>query len=710
MKALGKLLSIFLVAFTLNNSRGQGLEFKGEWVFTAENATYGLVAAKDNYVYTIISGNTLRIFNVSDPASPTITGETNLFTGNLLAAGIAQSGNYVYVLRNGTGFYRRLFIVDVSDPAHPTLAGQHDLYGAYNIPPPLKFEVKDGIAYFPNALGLAMYNVTNPSSITQLGVFSLDGRHGFDVEIQNGLAYIGMGATNGATSFHSAGLQIADITDPAHPWRVGGINGFEPRITVLQGNYVFLANGFATKAFNISNPVSPIAASPDIQPGGTSVASAATHLFFARGDIGVSVLDISNPSFPVSVKTNDTLAIARDIAILGTRAYVADDIGGLLIYDIQNPANPVEIGKYLNLISLPGDKVITVEGSLGFVRDVYNGIRIFDLSNPMQPINVSLYKMSDGVGPAVALGNRGYFSANGGFDIVDLTIPAAPSKIGGYRSNHTTTPDLAVAGGYIYTSFGEVVNVSNPAAPQLIHENFAPLLRGEFLEIAGTRLYIAGFTVNGNLPEFQVYDLSNPDVPQFLGKYAGFGVFAVSGYYVYKIESGYITILNVAIPSDIKRIATQKIGGYLDVSDGMLFHIRNNTWPDSVLTMEDLSVPIAPVVADAETLSGLGPRGIAAAANRVYVIANDGALKTYLKVYEGTLGPSPNLPVLTAFSSSGKVILRWSTDFPTVKLYSTPELGEPWQLVTSSPYQEGSSFTFTNTRPIGNAMFYRLAP
>ena len=304
---------------------------------------YSFIAAKENYVYTVTASLLVRIFDVSEPTTPILTGETNLSgLGYEAAAGLATAGNFLYIvprITNSTG----LFIVDVSNPLQPTLAGHIENVGSSR---PWKLKIIDGIAYVPGLGGLRMWDVSNPADIKQAGVFQLNGRAAFDVEVIDGLAYIAMGGVVGG-GIASAGLEIVDVTDPAQPSHLGGIGGFDPRLITVQGNVAYLGSiDWPIRSYDISNPANPTLISAGAPEGGFSMTASASHLFVSRGDAGFTVLDIANPSAVNLVKTVDTIGYASEVAISGTKAYVADGFGGVLIYDIQNPADPIEIGKY----------------------------------------------------------------------------------------------------------------------------------------------------------------------------------------------------------------------------------------------------------------------------------------------------------------------------------------------------------------------------
>lgn len=99
------------------------------------------------------------------------------------------------------------------------------------------------------------------------------------------------------------GLQIVEVSDPAHPQKVGGFNSGNAAIRVtVRGDYLYL--------------------------GGSS---------------GLEILDISDPAGPALRASGFSGAAAYRTEFAGDIAYVATT-GGLEVFDIEDPARPVRLG------------------------------------------------------------------------------------------------------------------------------------------------------------------------------------------------------------------------------------------------------------------------------------------------------------------------------------------------------------------------------
>ena len=67
--------------------------------------------------------------------------------------------------------------------------------------------------------------------------------------------------------------------------------------------------------------------------GITGVAVSGNYAYLGQGQ-DIVVMDITNDADPTKVATYTTDGIVSDIVISGTNAYVADETGGFLIFDI----------------------------------------------------------------------------------------------------------------------------------------------------------------------------------------------------------------------------------------------------------------------------------------------------------------------------------------------------------------------------------------
>ncbi|RME92941.1 MAG: hypothetical protein D6766_09140, partial [Verrucomicrobia bacterium] len=140
------------------------------------------------------------------------------------------------------------------------------------------------------------------------------------VQVVGQTAYVAVGG---------GGLLIVDVSDPAHPTRLGGHD----------------TDGIAL-----------------------DVALSGNRAFVADGPAGVVVLDVSDPAHPVPLGHHDTEGEALAVAVSGRLAFVADGPAGLVVLDVSDPANPVRLVsreaepyRLIQDVAVSGDRAFVVD-------------------------------------------------------------------------------------------------------------------------------------------------------------------------------------------------------------------------------------------------------------------------------------------------------------------------------------------------------------
>ncbi len=246
----------------------------------------------------------------------------------------------------------------------------------------------------------------------------------------------------------------------------------------------------------------------------------AKNIFLSSTILGVAMGSTTAQAVDISCTysfMNSTFA--RDVAINGPVAYLADQDEGLLIFDITDPVTPVFLGSW-DLVTvapdLPGRVwAMTAVGSTVYLSDFYNGLQIIDASDPTNPTLVgSLALANGGTYNTQVVGNTAYVADGfNGLRIVDITNPATPTILGSYNTLGTTH-DVYVDGNIAYvadwTKGLQVFDVSNPASPTLIGSYSTPPIGVSDIELVGTTIVSASYS------GFQTFDVSDPTSPTLL--------------------------------------------------------------------------------------------------------------------------------------------------------------------------------------------------
>ncbi len=319
---------------------------------------------------------------------------------------------------------------------------------------------------------------------------------------------------------------------------------------------------------------------------------------------GLSVFDIGDPASPVQVGACETPGVATSVFVHGTWAYLGADDAGLQVIDIGNPHAPVLVGSDETPDRARG---IYVSGNHAYLA-AEQGIYIYDISTPSAPVQTALYDALGATGEDVFVKENYAYAATGRFSrdaenkrlvILDIENPAAPTLeteagtklTGSYRGIH-------VHGDYAFlsTSSGlEVFNVSDTSEPTRVAE-----VAAASDEDQGYGVYITGnyaYLAKGE-DGLQVFDISIPTSPAWVGQYTtprlAKGVHVSGERAVLADAYGGMTVIDVSDPSQLTplgRFDAQVYIGNLAIHGNLAFLTQG--YFSGVISL-DISNPAAP--------------------------------------------------------------------------------------------------------------------
>lgn len=213
----------------------------------------------------------------------------------------------------------------------------------------------------------------------------------------------------------------------------------------------------------------------------------------------IRILNFSNPALPFMQGSYDyswAMSHPNQLSFSGDMLYATSG-RGFDVFDISNPATPVEIGRGIDDPYQPsGD--ITVTGNLAFVTSVY-GLHVFDVSNPSNATQVGVIDIS---GRSVRVFGDVAYVNSGIIDLISVTNPANPIYLTSLPDDCGSASSLS---GSVKWFGGKLLDVSVPTAPTILG-----CLDAVDAEVVGDIAYVA------NLQGLQVFDIGNPGAPILL--------------------------------------------------------------------------------------------------------------------------------------------------------------------------------------------------
>jgi hypothetical protein len=308
-----------------------------------------------------------------------------------------------------------------------------------------------------NTLSATASGTVQPFTPSALGFVNIPG-FANNVDVSGGYAYVAAG---------SAGLQVVDVSDRAHPVIAASrsLPGNANDVTVV-GNYAYVAAGSAgLQIVDISNPLTPTVAGT-FNTGGTAldVVVKGSRAYVARGTGGLAIIDVSAPAAPAQLGSLSLPGTSKGVDVDTTRQIAAVALGtsGLAVVNVANPAAPAL------LATLPGGDVrdLALSGDFAFLADFSRSFTSVDLTNPSQPVlrastasNVGGLLQDVAVNGSVAAGADVLFV--NGVPLIDVSAPASPQprlilNFSAFRDDNGT--GIAMDSSYVYLTaeFGTI--------------------------------------------------------------------------------------------------------------------------------------------------------------------------------------------------------------------------------------------------------------
>jgi len=549
------------------------------------NYSYRLLYIKYPYLYAYVEKkdvnyNQLHIIDISNPTNLVLHGSYDLSgfinTKGLVFTDSIFDDDYAYILIGhitSDGVFTdgaKLLVLNMADPQNPVLvssplvlgdfdAGQNEYYRRY-----LQLDKKDNYlyitGYFTNPeVSMKVVDVSNPNTpIIVNNTWFLPSQNGkpiriSDIDIEGNYAYV--------TGHLNNKIYVLDLSNPLNPQEIGNFNlplpWYYGKIfdIKVKGNYAYLKmwDNYAIYIVDILNPNSPQLSStiPFGHDHSDVSAPEGDYVFMSVWDyLQFYTVDINNPQLPQVTNRKEIIGGGFGLDVKGNYAYLAmgstfmgmvcsdfgTACGGLQIYDITNPNNPIFVGNspssngggdvqvYVDTSEM---KAYVVDGETfggeemergGIMfQSATPGLRIVDVSDPSNPVQLGRYNIPtrEGMGLSVyKSGNYAYLAGKqGGLYIIDVSDSTNPTLVAQWIDSSTRPIPHArgvfVKDNYAYLDYGKslrILDISNPTNPTKV-ANYPFDVESKDVVISGNYAYV--ITSNA-LIVLDISDISNP--------------------------------------------------------------------------------------------------------------------------------------------------------------------------------------------------------
>jgi len=523
--------------------------------------------------------------------------------------------NTVAVLAEGDGGFEA---IDISNPLNPKSLFKDSAVKAQDV------AVNGDFVYVAGKTGVVSFSLLDPSNIMKMGALALEGGANA-ITTSGNYAYV---ATNDA-------VKVINISNPSSLTGVSTVNISGVKDLFVKGDNLYVADGKnGIKVYDISSPSSPSLIDEKSYTeeiwNSLGVFVKNTLIFAANGHAGIAVIDDVINEKKADLLTNGA---AYKFTSVGMDGFIGLSNGGsgfnVIDYrdliDDNASSNQLRVGASYATVGIPEKSV--VKGNRLYVADQDGGLQILDITDPSKPTRVGGVDIGCKA-TAVAVNDdetKAYVTdvCTGLFvvDITDKTHPVAS------ESGVIVTPgearDVKVKGDYAYVADRlhglEIIDVSEPSN-MIIVGNYDTSGKAIALDVVGNYAYIAD--ENETL---KIVDISNPASPSLVGSFKeGYShdIKVVDGKaYIANFSRG-LQIVDVSDPSnpsligsyDFDPASSSDHASGIDVAGNYAYLAYN----DLGIKVIDVSDPANPVIAAQKDTPGTATK-LTVSGDYVYV-------------------------------------------------------------------------------------------
>ncbi|MHA2246977.1 MAG: LVIVD repeat-containing protein [Candidatus Hodarchaeales archaeon] len=246
------------------------------------------------------------------------------------------------------------------------------------------------------------------------------------------------------------GFLIFDVSDVSNPIRLshvaedpaiintGHLTGYAHQF-FINDDIVFIGDGATgLTIINCSDPTNPYIVTHYTGGYAWDIQIVEDIAYMAKGFMrrnpGIEVLNVSNLSNPVLIKSIDTQGDINDLCIQGNHLFLVSWEEGLLIYDITNKSDPMLVDQY-KAQNNDEFEYIEVVNDVAYLVNWEQGLKIFNVADLS---NISIIGNYNDTGECFSLSvydKLGLLATTEGLKILNMTDSTNLFEIGIYYEN-----------------------------------------------------------------------------------------------------------------------------------------------------------------------------------------------------------------------------------------------------------------------------------
>ncbi|MBA7682322.1 hypothetical protein ES703_90672 [subsurface metagenome] len=274
---------------------------------------------------------------------------------------IKIDGKYGYIAAGKGG----IVIVDLADPDFPKKIGEiESMDYTYSLDiQGFKLFMADGKA------GVRIFDIRDKENLEQRS-FIPTRYSSFDIKVSGQYGYVAEG---------EGGFRIIDISKVDFPSEIARFNGkINIRALDIENGYAYLADSKGIIILDISNPdslVNPIWIKTIDSVN--NILSDGRWLFASGGDRDFIVSNVALPRYSITQKIPGDYKEIKDLSLSGFHLYVAKGDFGISILNLLVPFSPEVVNHTLVIEEAIG---IYASGNLLFVTAGYDGLNVYQIT------------------------------------------------------------------------------------------------------------------------------------------------------------------------------------------------------------------------------------------------------------------------------------------------------------------------------------------